>query len=672
MALYDGFFDAEYSNGSYDRTYNAAQHIEYYSYFIGSGVCIADNADSFKVTYSDRTATVAPGFLFINGYWLKNDVNYTIALPSSGTYAILAKLDTTNRLIYLTYQAVASSYSNALCLAAINIDAGTITDTRDDSTICGIIDSAGNTSAKAAYAKDYIDNTVESRLTTVEANVASAISEVEDAVDQIAEMANTMGYPAIGELKYSAGAPGSKWLPCDGRFVSVASYPDLVEALGYSEISEEITQLYSASSGIYLSNGVIYGNYLYFVNWSTKTMIGVSLTGGASRSISISGMIGDTTYFTTPSTSFPLCLSISNGYIFLSQHQRISTSYDNTNYNVTVAYGVFNASAGTISSVMTDYDTGAYAIDEYALTGTLRQQINDNIFPYITVSGGKWYYAAWAYSVSSGNYTYTYWRYISNSRLPGAGDQSSGYYSGYLADYLNVTSVVPEEAGKAFTSKNSGEWIKADIIRGSNSSGAKYYTIASSATASSVESFANGTYELNAVGSTTVSDYASFGSENPTIPVAGGSYIIAKAALTYSGKIPWLFSVNTSGGAFAAAYSENLGIPSTASIFPDSICYAKETFFIFVGTGLLITKDPADGDAIGYVSTTSVMGTITRLGYIGYDETNDQLVIYGINTYNQVKVFTVDLSDFVSTDTGVYLPTLTKGGLQGYIKALEG
>lgn len=88
MALYDGFFDAVWDEQTetYDRTYDSGDFTAYFGAFVGSGVCVYQNPDSMKVSFRQGKAVVAPGYLFIQGYWLKNDAEY--GLPLGGRWGL--------------------------------------------------------------------------------------------------------------------------------------------------------------------------------------------------------------------------------------------------------------------------------------------------------------------------------------------------------------------------------------------------------------------------------------------------------------------------------------------------------------------------------------------------------------------------------------------------------
>ena len=199
MAVYDGFFDAvaNEETGKFDREYGSGDFTNYFAHIIGSGVCIHNNPGSYKAEFEDGTLYLRPGYLFIQGYWLANKPGpdedpatykgYAVALPTgqTGPLAIVAHLNLGKRMIELELIPLAESYPNSLVLALIDPAAGSVQDTRYDAGICGVIDTAGELSKKAAWALDYIDNEIEGRLSQVEADIAEqndAIKALEAAV----------------------------------------------------------------------------------------------------------------------------------------------------------------------------------------------------------------------------------------------------------------------------------------------------------------------------------------------------------------------------------------------------------------------------------------------------------------------------------------------------------
>ena len=150
MALYDGFFDAVFNEetGKFDREYESGAFTRYFGSFVGSGVCVYQNPDSMLVRLEDGAAVVQPGYLFIQGYWLKNDAAYTVDYAGEGPYAVLAQLDMARRMITLTAGPKASpeSYPDALALAYV--EDGAVTDTRYRTAIGGVIDAAMSLTGK--------------------------------------------------------------------------------------------------------------------------------------------------------------------------------------------------------------------------------------------------------------------------------------------------------------------------------------------------------------------------------------------------------------------------------------------------------------------------------------------------------------------------------------------
>lgn len=297
MALYDGFFDAvlDEETEEYDRAYDSGDFTEYFNQIIGSGVCIHNNPSSFLARLEDGAVVLSPGYLFIQGYWLKNDSDLTVSLTGTAASAIVAHLNKGKKMIEVEARSVSQSYPDALVLGLVDPAAGTIVDTRYDTDICGVIDSAGGLSNKVQYAINYIDTQVDSKLSQIEADVLAQedvldekIAEVESVVDQIAP-------PPIGSIKFSAAQDmGESWLKCDGRFVSGETYPELVEALGklpagafeQTEVSQFLMQKESFSLCL-LDNYLLVYSYketptkMYVVDLETGNVseIAVTLTG---------------------------------------------------------------------------------------------------------------------------------------------------------------------------------------------------------------------------------------------------------------------------------------------------------------------------------------------------------------------------------------------------------
>lgn len=671
MALSDGFFNSELVNGEYDRLYNADHHMEYYGYFIGSGVCIANNSDSFKVTYdtTTRVATVAPGYLFINGYWLKNTADYDIQLPSTGIYAIVAKLDYTSRNITLAYAAEAQTYPNSLALAIIDVSSGSCTDNRSNVDTCGVIDSAGNSSSKAQSAKDYIDNEVDDRLDEVEAGMNAAVAALNAKEEEVQELLDILGYPAIGEVKFTKATLSNKWLACNGQYISASAYPELVELLGSSSIGSSITSKYKASETRYISNGVLYDGYVYFINWVTKTLEGIELSGNGTRSIDISSMLDFTvtSTFMDPTASRPICLSISNGNIFIAQN--ISSNA------FVIAAALFSGTA--ISTVLRNSDMYLSGLD----TGSKSKAV-----PYIKTSSAssQWWLCRNADVLSTTDYSYTTTYQVCTKSISELKDivdahsasQTARYYSSIVANkyYNNHTDSWPYSSCTkcAFNPKNSDEMVIATSVYGVYESGTGGVGVIKYATQykTTISSVTNGLYESTPTDASgdSADSYALL-SDTTVLPVASADYVIVSICISTTQSMVIVADILHS-----VTYNVDITsvIPSGCKVFMESVCYGKNMFWIMLSTGILTTTDPTDASTYSYVSFTDSIGTISNFGYLNYDSTNDQLVLLGVDNNNTTKLCFIDTSGVVASDTGAYLPSLSRGGVQGYIKALAG
>ena len=235
MAIYDGFFDAVFNEetGKFDREYESGAFTDYFSSFIGSGVCVYQNPDSMRVRLEEGTAVVGPGYLFIQGYWLKNDGDYPVDYAGEGAYAVLARLNMGRRMIELTAvpKADPEVYPDALVLAYV--ENGAAVDTRHQTGICGGIDAAGSLTGKLEFALDYIDTEIEDKLAQAEAVIRAQEAELDRKIEQVQAQVDKIVPPPVGTIQFSASQDvGEDWLRCDGRFVSESDYPELVAALG--------------------------------------------------------------------------------------------------------------------------------------------------------------------------------------------------------------------------------------------------------------------------------------------------------------------------------------------------------------------------------------------------------------------------------------------------------
>lgn len=163
MAEEYGFFNAQGSEGSYDRTYSAEDFSDYFAKFIPNGVFVGESNELEVVAKSGRIITVKSGWASIDGhyYHLTADKDITLSLNSgtdSRTDSICCTLDVAQRKIEVIVREGTStprddgSYHD-LILATISVEsnqssisATNITDRRKDESYCGMIDPLGKLS----------------------------------------------------------------------------------------------------------------------------------------------------------------------------------------------------------------------------------------------------------------------------------------------------------------------------------------------------------------------------------------------------------------------------------------------------------------------------------------------------------------------------------------------
>lgn len=177
-----GFFNS--MNG--DKKYDASKFAEYFASFIGNGVF----PDSLQVVSNNNmTVTVKSGKAWINGYILINDADYILNINVADGVLnridrIVLRYDVVDREIRLevkqgtfagspvapALQRDADAYE--LCIAEINVSAGTvsitqdkITDTRLDTDLCGKVDTliAGDYLSLTNAVNNKLDKTGDSK-----------------------------------------------------------------------------------------------------------------------------------------------------------------------------------------------------------------------------------------------------------------------------------------------------------------------------------------------------------------------------------------------------------------------------------------------------------------------------------------------------------------------------
>lgn len=222
MAEHYSFFDAQGSEGSYDRTYSSADLAAYFASFIGNGV-YASPANQLKVTPANgkMAVNVTVGKAWINGYYYElsdSAKELTIATGDANNPRIdrvICSLNLSNRLIELkVIQGAASAnpqapaYSRedevydlvlaeiAVAAGAVELSAEDITDTRPNNELCGFvtgvveqIDTTGLFSQYDAEFNSWFEGIQNILDEDTAGNLANQISAIQDELDKTVTVA---------------------------------------------------------------------------------------------------------------------------------------------------------------------------------------------------------------------------------------------------------------------------------------------------------------------------------------------------------------------------------------------------------------------------------------------------------------------------------------------------
>lgn len=666
MAQYDGFFDFDQealeSTGQYDREYNAGDFTTYFAAALGSGVYVGENPGSMQVALTERGASVAPGYLFLQGRWLKNTEDYEIPLAAEGKYAIAAHLDLGRRIIELTALPQADAYPDCLILALVDMNEGTLTDTRADPALCGVISSTGDTAAKAAYAVHYIDNEIEDRLARAEADIAAKSAEMDNKIAEVGSQLSKLEPPPIGTIKFTASENvDADWLPCDGRFVNEADYPDLVAALGKLTPSADKFRLVSDGEvGPQISNGVLYAGRMWVYSYSTAKLYGLDVEGKEPvKEVTLTSEDSHFTDFVPPTVTRPICLSVcehpgkSGATLFLTQIiQDGGASNNMTNYAWMQYCLIFDAE-------FTGEEESLAMEPPFASISRLNSE-EPTTLGYLIWNAGN----AIPYVVSfSENGDENFFMYIDKRRGQYSNPSSSIKWDENTG--ANAT-VIPANFGGYDSSSGYNIYQRCGYSPKSFKEGVGASVTTSSDTRSVIiKSGPHGQFDYNWTDrGGNAMDGLPFRESYVPINIIGEDFLVAaydkNSFPAYSRKSPEL-NVRT----------PNLNLPTAARVFVDGAAYlwGKAIYMFFVGTGIIFSRTLEEG-SFGYLDTTNVMGTITQFGYLDYSQDEGTLYLLGQDTTNRVKLAKIELNTLYDyANDGAWLPQLASDGVPAYIKA---
>lgn len=491
--------------------------------------------------------------------------------------------------------------------------------------------------------------------TDTETSIAGLEDGLQELREEVIKQAESKTVP-VGTIQFMPSAnAGADWLKCDGSFVNEADYPELVQALGKLMPSgDKFTLLSSGEIPSQISNGAVYNGRLWVYSFSARKLYGIDLEGnGPIKAIPVTSTSTYFADFIAPSPAKPIVLSIvphhsgNTAKLFLSQFLASGgTSTMTAEYYWTSYFLVFSAEFSGEEDTLEVEQPFSTIKKETGLNTYYYYPIFDPSFyvPYVVskmVAGVETYYCA----IGTRGYTY------GGSSAQGALSWSE---DSKVASLIPITIYTDTSVFKnqrtAYSERSNGEIVSVTA------------TLSSSRTYS-IYSFPAGLFEVNSKSySGTIT---ARGSVCP-LNVAGESKLLATFDVN---SFPWASITETKVGSI----KPDLPLPSSAKVFVDAAAYlwGKGIFLVFVGTGIIFSRTLEAG-SFGYLDTTSVLGTITQFGWLGYSQDEQSLYILGQDTSNRVKLAKITLNtNFDYATDGAWLPMIVSDGLPAYIKAKE-
>ena len=684
MALFDGFFDSYYDpeTDAYDREYGADEFAEYFDQMIGSGVCIHKNPDSFKVRLEGGAAVVSPGYLFIQGYWLKNDADYSVELTGGGPFAIAAHLDLGKRLIDVLAMPVAESYPDCLILAIVNAADGTAEDTRYRTGICGVIDAPGALSEKIEYAINYIDNEAEARLKQIESDMAAQEKKIDKKIAEVEAEAIKMEPQPVGTIKFSASPNvGEKWLKCDGSFVSETEYPELVQVLRGVKgglYDQKLLSTFVPNGDITL--GTFFEGYFWVFCKDEKKIYRISLEDGSVKAITAT--FPENQYIYVRNT-----LSIvkvgSQNYIYLIDDDRCSKDV------------IQEGTAGTGNVVitgskleMTYFYCSGFSVDQNTvsflkktITGETPEKFSANLSGFNVPSRNFEYRPVVVYNsipyVSAGIYAW------SSNYLP---DTTAITPYTTIKRYLvwvnlsgNGSFILHEIDTKGWAGSVTQQFIdhmytetSSSLVDGAPMNPEQGGLMISGSTAYAIkgdkkELIGKGSNEWSMSG--TGIGFNSFYS-----PVISDEYLVFSIAENKYSAVVRRYNMDFVRKNLQTSWGRDIVTRAVKDklYMPDCNLYAK-----LFANGIVFTRKPDELEQYAFVSTVDAFGEIPNYVtpytvMLEYNISNQNLYVIWQTTSYRVNIGVIKVPVGFDPFNGANLPELSMSGIPAYIKAKEG
>lgn len=428
-------------------------------------------------------------------------------------------------------------------------------------------------------------------------------------------------------------------------FINETQYPELVAALGKLIPSGDKFQLISSGVvGPQITNGVVYGGRLWVYSYSTKKLYGVDLEGTAAvKEIALTSEDEHFNDYIAPSNASPLCLSVvprksgTGAKLFLSQ-------IIGTGDNLSTWKNFFIIFQAEFSDSAEELALGSpFSAIVKSSTSTVSEIFGSSrSVPYIVsrISAGKEEYMCAVGYARFSNSTYG----VSLLNWADGDDAANLSYEVGSSEKFSGQRY-------SFTVKNNEELVSISCHSYNNYGALR----------TEIQSYPKGTFSSNGY-----EDGGTYpeGRRNPLpLSVAGRDRVLASFE---KNSFPWVSFEDFSSGEPTPKIS-----PGSARIFIDAAAYlwGKDIYMIFVGTGIIFSRDLTEG-SFGYLDTTSVLGAITQFGYLDYSEDEGTLYLLGQDTTNTVKVAKIVLNTLYDyANDGAWLPLIASDGVPAYIKA---